>query len=267
MSEKIILSYTKLPNPNNKQLERDGDYYKVRLGAFNIFNSKKEFYVLGDVEKILTQPDSPLWRKIKNGCLTGEADHPIVTGMTLQEIIARNARIDRAREAFTIRDIILTKTNETCKNMDVYGSVVLVEAWIRPSGPFGDYLKQDLDDPDKNVCFSIRSMSSDEIVKGVTIKHTKYIFTWDWVQEPGVKLTNKFDALAGNILNCESLDISLELKDIENLLTSKEEENKKLKDAGINNESNDDLINQLNYINNRYYKPSSLKNIILDWNK
>ncbi len=61
---------------------------------------------------------------------------------------------------------------------------------VRPSGPYGQVLKDALDNPHENVYFSVRSLTVDDMMRGV--KYTRDIVTWDFVNEGGIYNANKY---------------------------------------------------------------------------
>lgn len=212
---KIVLSATGY-KPTNGQLEQDADgYYKVIMGAFNIFNSAGAFYLEKGVRDIIENPNSIFKRRVDKGCLYGEMGHPTMKpGMSIQEFMQRNGRMDPQNQAFHVRKVWMVETDEKTEKMGTYGNIVLVYAWVKPCGPKGAFLKESLDNPHVNTAFSIRCISKDTMVNGVCVKETKAILGWDWVDEPGIHLANKFDTVNRQKFNTESFDMGgLELSE------------------------------------------------------
>jgi hypothetical protein len=78
--------------------------------------------------------------------------------------------------------------------------VIAIIAWVKPSGPNGPALEASLDNPNENVCFSIRSFTDDYRERGITRRVLKTIVTWDYVNEPGIAVAEKFKAPALEVL-------------------------------------------------------------------
>jgi hypothetical protein len=172
-------------------LKPDADgYYEVTLGAFNFYNSSGQFYPFA-AAKGMFEDNSILMRRIKGGNLRGEAGHPkFAPGMSKRDYIARIMDIDEKNVAFHIREIRIDDSAVKDKHGN---SVIAVVAWIKPSGSSnGLALKASLDNPHENTCFSIRSITDDSIVDGRYLKEVRYIVTWDWVNEPGISVANKY---------------------------------------------------------------------------
>ncbi len=242
-------------NTDNRKLETDGrGYYKITLGALNVFNSANEYYKLDDnVKKLFTEDSSVLIRRIKSGSLKSEVGHPkLIPGMTRNDYFARNLRIEETNICAHIRDIMLEETDIDSG----YGNgdkVVLVSGWVAPSGVHGEALKKDLENPDVNVAFSIRSFTKNKMIGGTVVKYIGQVVTWDWVNEPGINHATKWKTIG--IESADKFSMSIEeLKgddeDINICLNCSLESNDE-------RELTKDLINTLEKDTN--------KNIILDW--
>lgn len=172
-------------------LKPDADgYYTLVLGAYGAHNSVGMFYDLASARPFF-QPGSPLLRMIEKGVLRGEYKHPERTpGMSDQAYIARIRQIDSDRVCCHIRNIRL----EAGQVDDQGRPIMVVIGEVRPSGPYGQVLKDALDNPHENVYFSVRSLTMDDMMRG--IKYTKDIITWDFVNEGGIYNANKYHSPA-----------------------------------------------------------------------
>lgn len=207
MGNKIVFSSIRGSGVNNGKYEVDDKgYYRVRLGAINSFNQSGDFYIADGVNDLITNNSSVLYRRLKNGYLKGEAGHPTFQpgSMSKAQFYARNLRIDITNVSHHIREIILEPTDKD-SGLPGGGKLIYIDAWIKPSGPLGDALKKDLDDPEINVAFSIRCFTKDEVKGGVNIKKILQIVTWDWIIEPGIAKANKWSKLSNESL--ETTDI------------------------------------------------------------
>lgn len=211
MSNSIIFTSVKTHADNKKLEVDDKGYYKVILGAVDAFNESGDFYLSEGLKELITEDSSSLARRLKAGYLKGEAGHPVYEqGMSNADYFSRNLRIHLPNTSHHIREIILTPTNSD-SGLPGKGKTILVEGWIKPSGPHGDALKKDLDNPDCNVAFSIRSFTQDTKVNGINIKKLAQIVTWDWVLEPGIRKANKWEKLS-----MEAFEYKFNIDDIVN---------------------------------------------------
>lgn len=175
-------------------LKPDADgYYTVVLGALDFYNSAGSFYPF-ESAKALFQDSSSLMRRIANGCLFGEMGHPRkLPGMSQRDFVNRVMDIQETNVCCHIRKV----TIETGSVKDAQGRpCVAIIGEIKPAGPMGPALKEALDNPNQNVCFSIRSLTNDEYVNGVVHKHLRAICTWDAVIEPGISVATKWKSPA-----------------------------------------------------------------------
>ena len=208
----IVFSSIKLSSSSNT-FEKDKDgFYKVPLGALNVFNESGDFYLEDGVKDLITSKSSVLARRLKSGYLKGEVGHPVYQpGMSKAQFYARNMKIDLNNTSHHIREIILTPTNKP-SGIPGKGNIIYIEAWIKPTGPGGPALEKELEDPDINVAFSIRCFTKDEVINGINIKKILQIITWDYVSEPGIKIANKFSKLSNEdftITAVEDINISI----------------------------------------------------------
>lgn len=174
-------------------LKPDADgYYEITLGALDVFNSAGAFYPLGPAKQLF-EGSSSLMRRIENGNCKGECGHPKMSpGMSMRDYLARIMRIEETNVCCHFREVRLT----TIPSKDGRGTVVGVVGKVKPSGPKGPALKEALDNPHENVCFSVRSLTNDTPHNGILHKSVKTIVCWDWVVEPGISVATKYNSPA-----------------------------------------------------------------------
>lgn len=164
----------------------DKGYHSLILGGFNTYNTSGAYYPLKPIKELMSA-SSVLMRRINRGQLRSELGHPHkLPKESLSSFISRIAYIDEKNVCAHIASVSLEYTGNN--NDPVY-----VRGNIKPAGPYAETLKQSLNNSEENTAFSLRSMTLDRYIDGVLIKHIKQIFTWDYVNEPGIAKANKWN--------------------------------------------------------------------------
>lgn len=168
----------------------ENGYYKLIVGALNFTNSAGIYYDYEGSRNVFEQSSS-FMRRIQDGCLYSEEDHPQWLGnMSVEDYVMRIKRIEPKNICAHIREVEVVK-----ENTGEYGKpVYVIYAWIKPDRERGQYLKEALDNPDQNVCFSLRSLVDEKIVAGVRTRLITDLITFDWVVEPGISKAKKYNA-------------------------------------------------------------------------
>lgn len=190
-------------------------YYPVVLGAFETSNGHGDVYTFEQQTADLFKGSSQLMRQIEAGNLWGEWGHPkLQPGETMQAFIRRCLVVSESRYAFHIRKVYLDSESVKDKNGK---AVVAVIGEIKPMGPFGPMLKEILDTPSANACFSVRAQTDDtNLPNGREQRSVKYIITWDYVGDPGVPTSTKYHSPKLESFVQHHLDLDL----LENIRTS-----------------------------------------------
>lgn len=195
MSNSVKFACTSLAGVNKAGiLKKDADgYYEVVIGALNVFNSAGQFYVY-EQAKELFQSSSQLMRRVSRGSLRGEYGHPkFLPGMTNDQFANRVLSIYEENVSHHFKEITLDF--ERVKGEDGK-PVIAIIGKVKPAGPNGPALEKSLENKDENVCFSIRAFTDDFRERGIVKRVLKTIVTWDYVNEPGIAVAEKFKAPA-----------------------------------------------------------------------
>lgn len=169
--------------------DSDG-YYEMVLGGLDVNNSVGAFYPLAPAKELF-EASSSLQRRISNGSLKGEYGHPKkIPGMSDRDFLARIMELRESELCCHFKEVSIVPN---VKDKDGRSTVAIIGKVI-PSGPHGPALQKSLENRHENVCFSIRSLTLDEYVGGRLIKTLKNIITWDYVNEPGIAIANKYCA-------------------------------------------------------------------------
>lgn len=174
----------------------DQGYYTMVIGGLNMFNSVGEYYA-ADGAKQLFEQSSTFMRRIQNGCLKGELGHPKrLPGMSMDDYLRRIMAIEETNVCCHFKEVWLDE--QYGKNHPEFRnpSMIAIMAKVKPAGPKGASLKESFDNPNENVCFSIRAFTKDYIQQGRTIRVLDQVMCWDKVEEAGLHIANKWDTPA-----------------------------------------------------------------------
>lgn len=195
MRNSVRFSCTSLAGVNkvgNLKKDENG-YYEVVVGALNVYNSAGQFYVF-EQAKSLFEESSQLMRRVKRGALRGEYGHPkFMPGMTAEQFAHRCLSIYEDMQCCHHKEITLDFNRVKDENGK---PVIAIISKVAPSGPYGPALEKQLQNPAENVCFSIRAFTDDYREGGVYKRVLKQVVTWDYVNEPGIAVAEKFKAPA-----------------------------------------------------------------------
>jgi hypothetical protein len=207
MSGTVSYSATKLAKAGKTgKLPRDSNgYYKVPLGALNVFNSAGSYYAKEQAEALF-ENSSDLMRRVKGGYLKSERGHPDRGNIRSdEEFLARVKTIDQANvcahfSGLTL-DFDLGKKMAATNPKFALGPggkqavIVPIVGDVAPSGPHAAELQRSLDNPLENVAFSVRGFTeNNRTPSGVTVRTLVEIVTFDNVVEPGVETANKWES-------------------------------------------------------------------------
>lgn len=174
-------------------------YYPMVVGALNAFNSAGSYYPLtAQVRDLLENQSGSLQRRIKRGALRGEYGHP--------KPPPRSANREQQRiqdEEFVRRNLSIYEENVCCHHMKLWlddsslkdkdgKAVIAIMSLVAPNGPKGEVLAKQLENPNENVCFSIRSFTDNKTRFGIEERTLREVITFDYVNEPGISIAEKY---------------------------------------------------------------------------
>lgn len=199
----------------------DTGYYDMVIGGMNILNSKGEYYEY-EAAKSLFENSSAFMRRVKRGALRGEVGHP-------------RKQVGESVDAFLNRVLDICEPNVCVHYSEVYldfenfknpdgSKIVAIRAKLRPAGPKAQFLQEAIDNPKENVCFSIRSFTDNSYSHGRVNKVLKNIITFDYVNEPGIHIAEKYkspslEAVEETVFSKEQFDSAMDLRQVLHLST------------------------------------------------
>lgn len=172
--------------------DADG-YYDLVIGGLNMLNSAGMYYEYESVKDLFLQ-SSQFMRRIQRAALRSEVGHPEpLPGEKEEDFIRRYVSIDPKNVCAHIAEVYLNF--EDFK--DAAGRpIVAIMGKVTPSGPHAEMLRRQLENGRENVCFSIRSFTYDYPVGRIIHRVLKNIITFDYVNEPGIHIAEKYKSPA-----------------------------------------------------------------------
>ena len=164
-------------------------YYRMYVGALNVINSAGMYYPFEAAKHIFTDGSSEFMRRVADRALRGELGHPKrLPGMTDAQFFGRLLSIYEENVCVFFNEIILDFDN----SYDEQGNKVIgILADLMPDGPHAAVLQRQIDNPDANCSYSIRSFTRDHLVGNLIHRDIKKVVTFDNVNEPGIGLAKK----------------------------------------------------------------------------
>lgn len=238
VGNKATFSCTALQGTNKcGKLKPDADgYYEMVLGALNFYNSAGAFYPYEGSAKEIFKASSSFMRRVAKGALRGEYGHPKRDNMTLNQYMIRLLEIDERMICCHFKEVRVDYTAVK----DAKGNpCIAIIGLVKPAGPYGPSLQATIDNPAENCSFSVRAVTADETIRNVRTKEIQQIITWDYVNEPGIAVADKFSAPA-----LESfIDVEVTKAIMKSIAKAKEEELEK-EGVALENRQTVQLLNE-----------------------
>jgi hypothetical protein len=200
----LLYTQTKLPMLKKKGItkpDEDG-YYTLVLGGLECHNNTGAWFYTSQGVKKLFEPGSILRRRIDNGCLRAEVNHPRqMPGEKDDDFFARQLDIDLNNTCAHFKEIWLDE--DFGKNHPEYGNprLIAIMGKVKPEGPKAEILREALTNDRANICFSIRALVQQELVRGKVVRTIEELVTIDLVNEGGITVASKWDSPATESIN------------------------------------------------------------------
>lgn len=251
----IYFSQTKLKMLGKKGVmkpDEDG-YYEFVIGGLNTHNNTRSWFYTAEGVRELFGPGSLFYRRIANGALRAEVGHPKrQPGMTDSMYADRMMDIDLNNVCAHFKAVWLDENFG--KNHPEYKdpALIAIMAKVKPTGPGKDILQEAILNKDENICFSIRAIADESLVRGKVIRVLRDIISIDLVNEGGIGVASKWDSpVTESIVETDSMRLTKALLDSikHNSL------------AGMASESSGAIASELSL----KYFPAPKKSIIAGW--
>jgi len=162
--------------------DQDG-YYQIPLAVLGTPTDNRTYYDVDAFIDQITNPTSVINRCLTDGKLYGEYGHPLIQLMPDAMVVPRLLVIDEKNVSHHIKKIWSGEKLESGGRV-IYGLV-------KPSGPYADAIRQNLDDPCMNTSFSLRSIAKSRQEGPLTRRTIKHLVTFDYVNAGGYAEASK----------------------------------------------------------------------------
>lgn len=165
----------------------DQGAYEVVVGAVGCPTRNDVIYETDSLVSAMSDPNSRFNICLKDGNLAGEYGHPVIN---TKEDMPRLMRIDEHYISHYFTKIWIDDTTPLniggCEGFPIRAKVV-------PTGPYGEILRKQLEDPCHNTSFSIRSLCLPSSGPNPKFEYRKVqiIVTFDTVAAPGYQVASK----------------------------------------------------------------------------
>ena len=215
MDQSLIFSIQTLHTSGGRDLQglepdANGKYTGIPLAVIGMASRNNIYYTPDSFKAAMTNPESRFAKALQEGHLEGEWGHPFTA-----DIKDPNARLMRTMTILR-QNVSHAITGITTK-MSSDGNYVIVYGDITPCGPYGSFLDKDFRNPNRNVGFSLRSLTNNPkpMANNVTAKSIVALATFDAVDTPGFELASKRYASTEGLLIDESSLGGVKLHDVD----------------------------------------------------
>lgn len=182
----------------------EGYYEHVPMAVLGIQTRNNTYYDVPAFMAQITDPSSMFNIRLRGGQLYGEWGHPDIIGMSDSLALARLADIREDRWSHHIKGLNSGAMLE--------GGGRIIEATVKPTGPFKESLQDNFDDPCMNTAFSLRAITRAEQRGSLSFRTMRKLITFDAVGAGGYfqaskafsPATESFDTFDVSLINADT---------------------------------------------------------------
>ena len=164
--------------------DEDGYFVGLPLAGLGFPTRNKTFYDVDAFVHCMTNPNSGFYKRLSSGQLFGEKGHPDIEAIPPQLRMKRMLQIDEKNHAVHYRNVY--SDSNTLPNG---GKLVLGD--LKPFGAGKQEVLDTLESPWMNTAFSLRSISDNRLINGISHRRMKNLVTFDWVGTGGFAEASK----------------------------------------------------------------------------
>lgn len=161
----------------------EGGYYEMPLAALGIPTRNRTYYDINAFVSQITSSDTGINKMLTDGNLYGEYGHPDVMLLNHEQMLSRLLQIDEKNVSHHIKGIA------TGDKLEEGGKLVIGK--VKPTGPYGKHLQDNINDPCMNTAFSLRSIAASHDAGNLIHREIKKLVTFDAVNAGGYAEASK----------------------------------------------------------------------------
>ena len=162
--------------------DADG-YYQMPLGVLGVPTRNRTYYDVTDFVEQVSGKESFVRKMIEGGQLFGEYGHPDTSLLNNDQTIARLLHIEEKLQSHHFKKI--------WSGEKLAEGGTLIYGLVKPTGPYGQYLRDSLNEPLINTAFSLRGITSSIQKNGLIWRNLKRLVTFDFVGAGGYEQASK----------------------------------------------------------------------------
>lgn len=170
-------------------------YYTVCVGQVNAKNVNGVRYKDTSHFRSLFENSSSFMRQIKAGNLYAELGHPRQQpGESDLAFMRRGSNVEEKNWCAHFKEVWLDDKIVSQRPDLFEPGAVAIMALMKPAGVYASVTQELIDDPDRNLNFSIRCVANQVFEGGRPVRYIDEIINFDLVTDPGMTVANKFSA-------------------------------------------------------------------------
>lgn len=164
--------------------DKDGFFRDIPLAVLGKPSRNGIMYEPASMLKALSDMCSRFVINVREGNQEGEWGHPMFSSAESDRaVLERLTHIDRTRASHYIRSVKHTQTDK---------GIIVISGDVKPWGPYGKYLQESFEDPNRNTSFSLRAITHDiQQRAGAIVRQVLMLVTFDAVDGPGFEEASK----------------------------------------------------------------------------
>mgnify|MGYP006424601777 CR=1 FL=1 len=158
--------------------DKEGYYLNIPMAVLGTVTQNNTYYQVDRFKDEISGQESLFRKTLADGKLYGEYGHPgELNTLGRDAMLKRLLTVEPKNQSHHIKRV------GTGRRLENGG--LIIDADVKPFGPYGDHLKESLESNSMNTAFSLRSASKSQTKNGVTHRTMLRLVTFDYVCSGG----------------------------------------------------------------------------------